>query len=86
MLQLCPDLLTPLLDCSRRRSAQSLLLILTAQSFDDAALGLLLGAAGKARTAGGDVVVVCTEPRLRERLMITGFDKAIIVRHSIAAP
>ena len=57
-----------------------------AQSLDDAALGLLLGAAGKARAAGGDVVVVCTEPRLRERLMITGFDKAIIVRHSIVAP
>lgn len=51
---------------------------------DDAGLGLLLGAAGRARTAGGDLAVVCTEPRLRQRLTDTGFDRAINVVHSIS--
>lgn len=52
---------------------------------DDAALGLLLGAAGRARSAGGDLVVVSTEQRLRGRLADTGFDRAVTVTHSIAA-
>lgn len=50
---------------------------------DDAGLGLLLGAAGRARTSNGDLVVVCTEPRLRQRLVDTGFDRAITVVQSI---
>lgn len=52
---------------------------------DDAALGLLLGAAGRARTGGGDLVVVSTEQRLRSRLAETGFDRAVTVTDSIAA-
>lgn len=51
---------------------------------DDAGLGLLLGAAGRARTSAGDLVVVCTEPRLRQRLAETGFDRAINVMQSIS--
>lgn len=51
---------------------------------DDAGFGLLLGAAGRARSAGGDVVVVSTEPRLRQRLVDTGFDRAINVVQSIS--
>ena len=51
---------------------------------DDAGLGLLLGAAGRARNNSGDVVVVCTEPRLRLRLADTGFDRAINVVQSIS--
>lgn len=51
---------------------------------DDAGLGLLLGAAGRARNSSGDVVVVCTEPRLRQRLTDTGFDRAINVVQSIS--
>jgi anti-anti-sigma factor len=50
---------------------------------EDAVLGLLIGAAGRARTGGGDLVVVCTEPRLRQRLADTGFDRAINVTTSI---
>src|SRR4051812_42410727 len=42
---------------------------------DDAALGLVLGAAGRARIGGGDVVVVCSASALRERLALTGFDR-----------
>jgi anti-sigma B factor antagonist len=52
---------------------------------EDAGLGLLLGAAGRARATGGDLVVVCTEPRLRQRLTDTGFDRAITVSTSIAS-
>lgn len=52
-------------------------------SIDDCALGLLLGAAGRARTAGGDVVIVASSDRLRERLSVTGFDRAVDVRRSL---
>ena len=51
---------------------------------DDAGFGLLLGAAGRARNSDGDLVVVCTEPRLRQRLVDTGFDRAINVVQSIS--
>ena len=50
---------------------------------DDAGFGLLLGAAGRARTANGDLVVVSTEARLRQRLADTGFDRAVNVVTSI---
>jgi anti-sigma B factor antagonist len=46
---------------------------------DDAALGVLLGAAGRARGAGGDMVVVCSDGALRDRLASTGFDRAVEV-------
>ena len=51
---------------------------------EDAALGLLLGTAGRARSAEGDVVVVATDTRLRARLAITGFDRAITVANTIS--
>jgi anti-sigma B factor antagonist len=50
---------------------------------DDAGLGALLGAAGRAREHGGDLVVVCTEPTLRRRLEVTRLDRAIEVRDRI---
>ena len=50
---------------------------------DDAALGLLLGAAGRARQANGDLVVVCTSESVRSRLSLTGFDRAVQVADSI---
>jgi len=52
---------------------------------DDTALGLLLGAAGRARQAGGDIVVICNEGLLRDRLALTGFDRAVRVADRIAA-
>jgi anti-anti-sigma factor len=55
-----------------------------AHSVDDAALGLLLGAAGRARSTRGDLEVVATEPRLRARLTETGFERAVSVRNSVA--
>lgn len=50
---------------------------------DDAALGVVLGAAAQARTAGGDLEIVCTEQRLRARLAVTRFDRAVTVRDTI---
>ena len=46
---------------------------------DDAGLGILLGAAAKARELDGDVVLVCTTPRLRDRFHRSGLARAIEV-------
>lgn len=51
---------------------------------DDVGLGILLGAAGRARRTNGDVVVVCSNEHLRERFSITGLDRAITVATSLA--
>ena len=48
-------------------------------ALDDVGLGVLLGAAGRARQAGGDLVVVCASEHLRERFTLTGLDRAINV-------
>jgi anti-sigma B factor antagonist len=50
---------------------------------DDAALGIVLGAAAHAREHGGDLEVVCTNERLRARLSTTRFDLAVAVRDAI---
>jgi anti-anti-sigma factor len=55
-----------------------------ARVFDDTALGVLLGAAGRARSTGGDLIVVCTIEKLRLRLNETRFDQAVLVRSTIA--
>lgn len=52
-------------------------------AIDDAGLGILLGAAGKAREHSGDIVLVCSEPSLRRRLRVTGLDRAVDVRDHI---
>lgn len=52
---------------------------------DDAALGLVLGTAGRARRQGHDLVVVCTNAVLRERLADTGFDRAVRVLERISS-
>jgi len=52
---------------------------------DDAALGALLGCAGRLREAGGELVVVCTDGPLGDRLTRTGFDRAVPVERTIAA-
>jgi anti-sigma B factor antagonist len=48
-------------------------------SLDDAGLGVLLGAAGRARQRAGDLRVVCTNERLLEYLHVTGADRAVDV-------
>ncbi len=48
-------------------------------ALDDTGLGMLLGAAGRARDLGGDVLIVSTSDRLRTRFALTGLDRAITV-------
>jgi anti-anti-sigma factor len=50
---------------------------------DDTTLGLLLGAAARVRSRGGDFSVVCTNERMSEHLHSTGFDRAVPVASSI---
>ena len=50
---------------------------------DDSGLGVLLGAAGRLRDGGGDLVVVCSDASLRGRLARTGFDRAVQVVPSL---
>lgn len=52
------------------------------EMLDDVGLGVLLGAAARARQAGGDLVVVTN--RLRERFSATGFDRAVRVLSGLA--
>jgi anti-sigma B factor antagonist len=56
------------------------------ESLDDVALGVLLGAAGRARRGGGDLVVVTTDDAMRRRLELTGFDRAITVSATLSTP
>ena len=51
---------------------------------DDAALGILLGAAGRAHSDGGELIVVCTNEKLRLRFSLTRFDNAVQVRSTIS--
>ena len=51
---------------------------------DDTGLGVLLGAASRARVAGGELVVVCSPGPLRDRLAQTRFDRAVTVAASVA--
>ena len=50
---------------------------------DDMGFGVLLGAAGRAREADGDLVLVCTDERLLARIKRMRLDKAITVRARI---
>lgn len=49
-------------------------------ALDDVALGVFLGAAATARGQGGDLEVLCTSERWRERFAASGFDRALVVR------
>ena len=53
--------------------------------FEDAALGLVLGAAGRARQSGAELIVVCSPGHLRDRLALTGFDRAVRVVDRLGA-
>ncbi len=51
---------------------------------DDASLGVLLGLAATARDQDGELVIVASSPRIRERLARTRLDRAIDVVDSIS--
>ncbi|MEX0848015.1 MAG: STAS domain-containing protein [Ilumatobacteraceae bacterium] len=48
-------------------------------ALDDTALGIVLGSAARSREQGGDLVVVCTSPRLVERFELSGLARAVRV-------
>ena len=50
---------------------------------DDAGLGILLGFAARARTMGRSVGVVASMARIRERLDVSRFDRAVDVFGSV---
>jgi anti-anti-sigma factor len=54
-------------------------------ALDDTALGLFLGAAARARQAGGELVIVCSNDRLRRRLALTRLDQLVTIRSAITA-
>ena len=52
-------------------------------ALDDAWLGMLLGAAGRARESGGDIVLICAGERFRHRFALTGLDRAVTVQQGL---
>lgn len=48
-------------------------------ALDDTGLGMLLGAAGRAREHHGDLTLVCSSERLLQRFAVTGLARAITI-------
>ena len=53
-------------------------------AIDDSGLGALMGAAAHARSSGGDIGLICPPGRLRDRLALTGLDRAMTVVGAVA--
>ena len=54
-------------------------------ALDDTGLGIIIGAAGRARQHGGDLIVVASAQHLIQRLALTRFDQAVRVVASLGA-
>lgn len=50
---------------------------------DSTGLGVLIGARKRVRAHDGDVVLVCTEPRITKVFEITGLDQLFLIRSSV---
>ena len=46
-------------------------------TLDDVGLGIILGAAGRTRAQGGELIVVASGSTLKNRFAITGLDRAV---------
>ena len=46
-------------------------------TLDDVGMGIILGAAGRARARDGELIVVASGSMLRKRFAITGLDRAV---------
>lgn len=53
-------------------------------AIDDLGLGVLLGAAARARGAGGDLEIVCGRAALRAQFTDTRLDRAVTVRPAVS--
>jgi len=54
-------------------------------TLDDTGIGILLGAAGRARGSGGDIVIVCRNDALLRRFTITRLDRAIDIAANVTS-
>jgi len=52
---------------------------------DSAGLGVLVGALGRMRSHGGDLVLASCPPRLVELLALTGLDRALVAHPTVEA-
>lgn len=46
-------------------------------TLDDVGLGIILGAAGRVRASGGELIVIVSGSHMKKRFAITGFDRAV---------
>src|SRR5215217_6672351 len=75
-----PQLRDGLLRASGRRPGGTLVVDLDAVgALDDSGLGVLAGTAGRLRLRGGDLVLVCSNARLRTLMATTRLDRAFDV-------
>jgi anti-sigma B factor antagonist len=80
-LSSAPSLRNALVDAIAEHRGRTVIVDLDGvTALDDTGLGVLLGAAGRARDGGGDVVLVAATERLRARFDLTGLSRAIEVR------
>ena len=83
-LSSAPSLRNALVDAIADHRGRTVVVDLDGVSaLDDSGLGVLLGAAGRAREAGGDLVLVASSDRLRARFDVTGLSRAIEVRSAL---
>jgi len=54
------------------------------EALDDCGLGVLLGAAGRYRERGRELMIVATSPRLRHRFDMTGLSRAVRVLSNVS--
>lgn len=69
---------------SRHRGATLFVDLDGVTAMDDTGLGMLLGAAGRAREQGGDVILVSNNERLLARFALTRLDQAVEVRKHLS--
>ena len=80
------DALREELDRVHECGAVRLIVDLLGVSFiDSTALGLLVGAAKRARAAGGRIVLVSDDPRTLRVFEVTGLDGVFALEHSLLA-
>src|SRR5436190_9004469 len=80
-----PELRDALTRAAAQHPGQTLVVDLDGVTFlDSVAMGMLLGAARRARSSGGDLVLVCSTPRVVEVLSQSRLDRIVEVRASVS--
>ncbi len=79
-----PSMRARFLELAGAGSAQLVVDLDSVDFLDSTGLGVLIGARKRARSAGGDLRLVCTNDRITKVLVATGLDAVFSVHHSIA--